>query len=58
MSSRFPSPVTVTDELLRLILLELQATNELLAALLAQNEPPVTPVSDVVELKEPKKRKG
>jgi hypothetical protein len=48
----------VTDELLRLILLELQATNELLAALLAQNEPPVTPVSDVVELKEPKKRKG
>lgn len=53
MSSRLPSPVTVTDEFLRLILLELQATNELLAALIAQGEPP-----DTVELREPKKRKG
>ena len=58
MGSRLPSPVTVTDEFLRLILLELQATNEILAALVAQGEPPVTLTSDAVELKEPKKRKG
>lgn len=58
MSGRLPSPVTVTDEFLRAILSELQATNELLALLVAQGEPPVAPASDTVELKEPKKRKG
>lgn len=50
---RLPSPVTVQDEFLRLILLELQATNELLSALIAQGEPPVPPVdSGQVELRE------
>lgn len=55
---RLSPPVTVDHEYLRAILTELQAANELLAALLAQGEPPVAPLSDVVELREPKKRKG
>lgn len=58
MSDRLPAPITTEHEYLRAILSELQATNELLAALLAQGEPPVAPASDVVELREPKKRKG
>lgn len=55
---RLSPPATVDHEYLRAILTELQATNELLAALIAQGEPPVTLTPDAVELKEPKKRKG
>lgn len=55
---RLSSPVTVEHEYLAAILLELQAANELLAALLAQGEPPVgstgSPTGDgVVALREP-----
>ena len=59
MSSRLPAPVTTTDEYLRAILLELQAANELLAALLAQGEPPLNEFggSEPVVLREPESKR-
>lgn len=58
MSDKLPPPVTVEHEYLTAILLELQAANELLAALLAQGEPPVTEgPAGTVALREPESKR-
>lgn len=58
---RLSPPVTVDHEYLAAILRELIAANEMLAALYAIQVvalQPAAPASDVVELREPKKRRG
>lgn len=58
MNNHLSSPVTVEHEYLAAILLELQAANELLAALLAQGEPPVTAgPAGTVALREPETKR-